>query len=189
MPDEPTISSELIYSGRILNLRVDTVRLAGGGTARREIVEHAPAVTLVALDAEQNVLMVRQFRKPAESDLLELPAGCVEPGENPEAAARRELQEETGFLPGKLELLATFYAAPGFCSELMHLYLATELTPARLPADEDESIVLVRIPPREVAALVGSGSIRDAKTLVGLLMLSNRFAGFSCGEAAGPGAR
>jgi ADP-ribose pyrophosphatase len=174
MPDEPTIATEMIYLGRILNLRVDTVSLSGGGTARREIVEHAAAVTLVALDDDHNVLLVRQFRKPAERDLLELPAGSVDPGEDPEAAARRELQEETGFLPGRLEMLATFYTAPGFSTELMFLYLATDLTPARLPADDDESIVLVRVPVSEVPGLVASGEVVDAKTLVGLLMLLGR---------------
>ena len=171
MPEEPTIATELIYSGRILNLRIDTVSLPGGGTTRREIVEHDAAVTLVALDADRNVLLVRQFRKPVESDLLEAPAGSVDPGEDPEAAARRELQEETGFLPGKLEKLATFYTAPGFSTELMFLYLATDLTPARLPADEDESIVLVRVPVGEIPELISSGGVADAKTLVGLLML------------------
>jgi ADP-ribose pyrophosphatase len=174
MPEELTIATEMIYLGRLLNLRVDTVSLSGGGTARREIVEHAAAVTIVALDGDQNVLLVRQFRKPAERDLLELPAGSVDPGEDPEAAAVRELQEETGFLPGRLEMLATFYTAPGFSTELMFLYLATALTPARLPADEDESITLVRVPVNEISGLVASGQVVDAKTLVGLLMLLGR---------------
>jgi ADP-ribose pyrophosphatase len=179
MPEEPTIATELIYSGRILNLRVDTVRLPGGETTRREIVEHAAAVALVALDGEQNVLLVRQFRKPVGSDLLELPAGCVNPGELPEAAARRELQEETGFLPGMLEPLANFYTAPGFSNELMYLYLATNLTPARLPADADESIDVVRLPLGEIPELISSGSVADAKTLVGLLMLVVRAGGLA----------
>ncbi|MDP3046351.1 MAG: NUDIX hydrolase [Chloroflexota bacterium] len=187
MPEEPTIATELIYSGRILNLRIDTVNLPGGGTTRREIVEHVPAVALVALDAEENVLLVRQFRKPAESDLLEVPAGSVDPGEDPEAAARRELQEETGVLPGNLEHLATFFTAPGFSTELMHLYLATDLTPARLPADDDESIVLVRVPVGEIAELVSSGGVADAKTLVGLLLLLGRLGRPATRKTAGKG--
>jgi ADP-ribose pyrophosphatase len=177
MSEEPTVATEKIYSGRILNLRVDTVRLPGGKTTRREIVEHAAAVALVALDAEENVLLVRQFRKPAESHLLEVPAGSVDAGEAPEAAARRELQEETGFLPGNLEHLATFYTTPGFSTELMYLYLATNLTPARLPADDDESIDVVSVPLGEIAELISSGGVVDAKTLVGLLMLLVRFGG------------
>lgn len=179
MPEEPTIATEQIYSGRILNLRVDTVRLPGGETTRREIVEHPAAVALVALDAEDNVLLVRQFRKPTESDLLEVPAGSVDPGEDPEAAARRELQEETGFVPGNLERLATFYTAPGFSTELMYLYLATGLTPARLPADDDESIDLVRVPVGKIPELISSGGVADAKTLVGLLMLLVRSGGLA----------
>jgi ADP-ribose pyrophosphatase len=187
MPEEPTVATENVYSGRILNLRIDTVRLPGGGTVRREIVEHVPAVALVALDDEHNVLLVRQFRKPAESDLLEVPAGSVDPGEDPEAAARRELQEETGFLPGKLEHLATFYTAPGFSTELMYLYLATDLTPARLPADADESIALIRVPIGEIPALLLSGEVIDAKTMVGLLTLLLRSGGFAYRTAAGVG--
>ncbi len=172
--NEPTIASERVYIGHILSLRVDTVGLPGGGTTRREIVEHAPAVALVALDAEQNVLLVRQFRKPVGSDLLEVPAGSADPGEEPDAAARRELQEETGFLPGKLERLAAFYTAPGFSTELMYLYLATDLRPARLPADDDEAIVLIRVPIAQIPGLLASGGLADAKTLVGLLMLLER---------------
>jgi ADP-ribose pyrophosphatase len=131
------------------------------------------------------VLLVSQFRKPAGSDLLEIPAGSVDPGEDPESAARRELQEETGFLPGKLEHLATFFTAPGFSTEVMYLYLASELTPARLPADEDESIVLIRIPIGEIPELVRSGGVTDGKTLVGLLMLLMRSGGFANRESTG----
>jgi ADP-ribose pyrophosphatase len=185
MSEEPTIATENIYSGRILNLRVDTVRLPGGDTTRREIVEHAAAVALVALDAEENVLLVRQFRKPTEIRLLELPAGSVDAGEAPEAAARRELQEETGFLPGNLQRLVTFYTTPGFSTELMYLYLATNLTPARLPADDDESIDVVRVPLGEIPELISSGGVVDAKTLVGLLMLLVRSGGLANRTATG----
>jgi ADP-ribose pyrophosphatase len=185
MSEEPTIATENIYSGRILNLRVDTVRLPGGKTTRRELVEHAAAVALVALDAEENVLLVRQFRKPAESHLLEVPAGSVDAGEAPEVAARRELREETGFLPGNLQRLATFYITPGFSTELMYLYLATNLTPARLPADDDESIDVVRVSLAEIPELISSGGVADAKTLVGLLMLLVRSGGLANRIATG----
>lgn len=174
MAEEETRSSERIYAGRVVSLRVDTVQLADGRLTRREIVEHGAAVAIVALDASGTVLLVRQYRKPVESHLLEIPAGGVEPGEDPAEAARRELQEETGFVPRKLEHLVSFYTTPGFSTELMHLYLATELEPDRLPSDDDESIQVVRLPLTDVVRFIAHGEIADAKTLVGLLMVVHR---------------
>lgn len=168
---EPTISSRQVYQGRVVSLRVDTVRLPDGRTTQREIVEHRGAVALVALDADGNVLLVRQYRKPAERYLLEIPAGTLDPGEAPEACARRELAEETGHEPGKLAPLAGFYSAPGFCAEYLHVYLATDLRPARGHPDVDEEIQLVRLPVAECLRLVRSGEICDAKSIVGLLAL------------------
>lgn len=169
VPVEPTVSSRSIYSGRVVKLRVDTVRMPGGHTAQREIVEHPGAVALVALDADGNVLLVRQYRKPAERFLLEIPAGTLAPGEAPEECARRELAEETGYTPGKLVRLAGFYSAPGYCTEYLHVYLATELRPQRAQADVDEDIQVVRLPLAECLRLARAGEICDAKSLVGLL--------------------
>ncbi len=168
-PGEPTISSQRIYDGRVVKLRVDTVQLPGGRTARREIVEHPGAVALVALDPDGKVLLVRQYRKPVERALLEIPAGTLNPGEDPAACAARELAEETGYRPGKLVPLVGFYSAPGFCEEYLHVYLATDLSPAVAEADADESIELVRLPLAECLRLARAGEIRDAKSLIGLL--------------------
>jgi ADP-ribose pyrophosphatase len=172
---EETISSELIYSGRVVKLRVDDVRMPGGRKTRREIVEHSDCVAMVAIDADDNVLLVRQFRKPIEKDLLEIPAGCIEPGEEPEATVCREMREETGYLPKKIERLGGFYTSPGYCTEYLHLYLATGLVPDRLYASDTDSIELVRTPLNQIAGLIASGSICDAKSIVGLLLyLSSR---------------
>ncbi|GAI22032.1 unnamed protein product, partial [marine sediment metagenome] len=129
---EETLSSETIYSGRVVTLRVDEVRLPGGRQTKREVVEHSDCVAIVAVDADDNVLLVRQFRKPVEKDLLEIPAGCIEPGEEPVATARREMREETGYLPRSIKRMGGFYSTPGFCTEYLHLYLATDLVPERL---------------------------------------------------------
>lgn len=176
MPEpEKTIDSRRIYDGKILSLRVDTVSLSGGGTSLREIVEHGNAVVLVPLDVEGRVLLVRQYRKPVERALLELPAGNMDPGEEPEAAATRELREETGFLPGRLVRLGGFYAAPGYCQEYLHLFLATDLQPDPLPADFDEDLEVVPTPWAEVPALLESGAICDSKSVAGLWWVLARF--------------
>ncbi|GAI19023.1 unnamed protein product, partial [marine sediment metagenome] len=137
---EKTISSQLIYDGRAVKLRVDTVRMPSGRETTREIVEHSDCVAVVAIDADDNVLLVNQFRKPVEKELLEIPAGGIEPGEDPVATVRREMQEETGYLPRKVERLGGFYSTPGYCTEYLHLYLATDLTPSPLYAEDTESI-------------------------------------------------
>ncbi len=166
---EKTLSSRLIYEGRVVKLRVDTVQTADGRETTREIVEHSDCVAIVAVDADGNVLLVNQFRKPAEKELLEIPAGGIDPDEDPETAVRREMREETGYLPRKVERLGGFYSAPGYCSEYLHLYLATDLTPSPLHAEDTESIKLVRVPISQIPGLIASGSICDAKSIAGLL--------------------
>ncbi len=166
---EKTLSSQLIYDGRAVKLRVDIVQMPGGRKSTREIVEHADCVAIVAIDTDENVLLVRQFRKPVEKELLEIPAGGIDSGEDPETAVRRELREETGFLPKKIERLGGFYSAPGYCSEYLRLYLATELVPSQLHAEDTESISLVRVPVTQIPARIASGSICDAKSIAGLL--------------------
>lgn len=169
---EITISSRRVYDGRVVSLRVDTVRLAGGRTARREIVEHRGAVALVALDPDGNVLLVRQYRKPVERALLEIPAGTLDAGEDPTDCARRELTEETGYSPGRLTPVVGFYSAPGFCTEYLHVFLATDLSPSAAVPDADEEIEVIRLPLDECLRLVREGEIRDAKSIVGLLALA-----------------
>jgi ADP-ribose pyrophosphatase len=170
LTEEKTLSSQLIYDGRAVRLRIDTVRMPGGRETTREIVEHADCVAIIAIDAENNILLVNQFRKPVEKRLLEIPAGGIEPGEEPADCVRRELREETGFLPKKVERLGGFYSTPGYGTEYLHLYLATELVPSPLQAEDSESIRLVRVPLSEITGLITSGSICDAKSIAGLLM-------------------
>ena len=169
MTEEKTISSQLVYEGRAVTLRIDTVQTTGGRETTREIVEHDDCVAIVPLDADNNVLLVSQFRKPVEKDLLEIPAGSIDSGEEPEAAVRRELREETGYLPRKVERLGGFYSAPGYCTEYLYLYLATDLVPSPLYAEDTEGINLVRVPINQITGLIATGKIYDAKSIAGLL--------------------
>lgn len=170
MSQERTLHSERIYQGKIINLRVDTVELPSGERTKREIVEHAGCTAIVAIDSEKNVILVRQYRKPVEKMLLEIPAGGIEPGEEPLDCARRELEEETGYTAERWEHLSMFYTSPGFCTEFMHLYLATELGSAKRAADDDEHIEVVRVPLKNAVQLIASGEVCDAKSIAGLLM-------------------
>jgi len=172
LSEERTLSSQLIYDGRVIKLRVDTVRMPGGRETRREIVEHRDCVAIIAIDTDDNVLLVKQFRKPVEKELLEIPAGGIDPGEDPVTTVRREMQEETGYLPRKVERLGGFYSAPGFSTEYLYLYLATDLAPSQLYAEDTESIKLVRVPISQIPALIASGKICDAKSIAGLLIYS-----------------
>jgi ADP-ribose pyrophosphatase len=170
MAEEKTLSHRLIYEGRAVKLRIDTVRMPSGRETTREIVEHSDCVAIIAVDAEDNILLVNQFRKPVEKRLLEIPAGGIEPGEEPEDCVRREMREETGFLPRKVERLGGFYSTPGYGTEYLHLYLATELVHSPLQAEDSESIKLVRVSLSEIPGLITSGEICDAKSIAGLLM-------------------
>lgn len=176
---ETVTASRTVHRGHYLEVRVDDIATPGGGTSTRDIVAHPGAVAIVALDPDEAVLMVRQFRLAAGRTLLEIPAGTLDrvPGggvEDPDLAAPRELEEETGFRAGSWEHLGAFWTAPGFATELMHLYLARDLVPAhenRLGPDEDERLEIDHIPWREALAMAERGEIADAKTLVGLLLL------------------
>ena len=169
MTVEKTLSSQLIYEGRAVRLRVDTVKMASGRETTREIVEHSDCVAIIAVDANDNVLLVNQFRKSIEKELLEIPAGGIEPGEDPVITVRREMGEETGYQPTKVERLGGFYSTPGYCTEYLYLYLATDLIPSQLYAEDTENIRLVRAPISQIPSLITSGSICDAKSIAGLL--------------------
>ncbi len=169
MAKEKVISSRPIFSGKILNLRVDTVRDPHGHEKTREIVEHAEAVAVVVVDAKGDILLEEQYRLPAGKALLEIPAGGIEPGENPDEAVRREMQEEIGFLPKNIMRLTGFYSAPGFTTEFLHLYLATDLAPSRLTAEDTDEIKVIPTPVEKISELIVSGNICDAKTIAGLL--------------------
>lgn len=169
MAEEDTLSSRTVYEGRAVKLRIDTVRMSDGRETTREIVEHSNCVAIIAVDDADNVLLVEQFRKPVEKVLLEIPAGGIDPGESAEDCVRREMREETGYLPQKVERLGGFYSSPGFCTEYLYLYLATDLVPSPLQAEDSQSISLVRAPLDQIRGLIASGAICDAKSIAGLL--------------------
>jgi ADP-ribose pyrophosphatase len=172
MPDieEKILSSEPIYDGKLVKLYRDTVQLPDGNRADREIVRHTGAVAMVPLLPGGDVLLVRQYRTAARRILLEIPAGTLEPGEDPLNAAVRELQEETGYKPGKLARLGAEFTAPGYTTEIIYLFIATDLEAARLDADDDEFIEVVRLPFDEAVRQVIAGEIPDGKTQLALLL-------------------
>jgi ADP-ribose pyrophosphatase len=158
-PDE----SRVVYDGRLID-----VTLERWGRNEREIVEHPGAVAILAVDAEQCVWLVRQLREPARKELVELPAGSREPGEEPLATAKRELQEECGLTGGEWRELAAFWTTPGFCREYMHLYLAEGVEAGEAEPEDDEDLAIVRWHVDELESRLPE--IEDAKTLAGLLL-------------------
>ncbi|MEA3400607.1 MAG: NUDIX hydrolase [Armatimonadota bacterium] len=171
---ERTLRSEQVYSGRVVGLRVDDVELPGGGRCTREVVEHRGAVAAVPVTGDREVLMVRQWRHPAGEVLLEIPAGTLEADERPEETMRRELVEETGHRAGCIEHMADLYTAPGYSTEVISVYLATELESAAGEGDTDEQIEVVRLPFDEALLRCWSGELRDSKTVAGLLLAAGR---------------
>ncbi|MDD4170573.1 MAG: NUDIX hydrolase [Desulfotomaculaceae bacterium] len=166
---EKKLSTKRLYEGRVINLRVDTVSLPGGQTAIREVVEHAGAVAIVPVNEKGEILLVKQYRYAAGKILLEIPAGKLEPGENPLDCARRELLEETGYDAGGCERLISFYSTPGITNEILHLFLATGLTQKEQNLDDEEYIEVVTVPFDRAIGLIWEGAICDAKTVAGIL--------------------
>jgi ADP-ribose pyrophosphatase len=171
---EKVLESRSVYQGRKVHLRVDTVALPGGRTALREIVSVPQAAVIVPLTEDGRVYLVRQYRAAIASYLLELPAGTLNPGEEPLACARRELAEEIGRQAGDWQLITSFYSMPGICDEVLHLFLARRLTPAESHPDLDEFIEVMTLPLDEAVALARSGQLRDAKSIIGLLLAAGR---------------
>ena len=167
---EETLSSRRLYEGAVVRLRVDRVRMPSGREAVREVVEHSGAVTIVAVNGKGQVLLVQQHRYPTGRSLLELPAGTLEQDEKPEACAARELEEETGFRAGRLRRLGGFFLAPGYSTEYIQAYLATDLEPGSAGGDEDEDIKVLALPLAEVLRMVETGELEDAKSLAALLL-------------------
>lgn len=171
--EERTLRSETIFEGRILTLRVDEVETADGHRSTREVVVHGGAVGVVCVH-EENVVLVRQFRYATGERLLEIPAGKLDPDEDPVACARRELVEEVGLRPRTLEHLVTYYTTPGFTNERFHLYLCENALPEAGETDPGEVIEVVRRPVGDLRGLLRSGEVRDAKSLLGLAFLALR---------------
>ena len=163
MPE--VIGSKRHFEGKIVQVRVDEVRLEDGHVMRQEVVEHRESMTVVAMDAEQRLLLVRQYRHPVAQDLLETPAGSVDPGETAEDAVNRELAEETGCCARVVIPLGSFYLAPGWTTERMHVYAAHDLYPSEAEPDEDERIEVVYLPVAEWEARIAAGEVKDAKSI------------------------
>jgi len=172
---ETVIGTQEIYSGRVVHLRIDTIRQPNGFEGKREIVAHPGAVCVVPIRDDGMVLMVRQFRLAAGQALLEVPAGTREKGEDPRECALRELEEETGYQAADLQPLYTAYLAPGYSTELMYAYMATGLTLGKTNPDEGENVETVEIPITEVESRVLSGEFADAKTIAALLMATRLY--------------
>jgi len=174
MAETPEVlDSKEVFSGRVFSVAVDTVR-EGGQTYKREVVQHpGSAVILPAFD-DGTISLVRQYRHPAMRYLLELPAGTLNDQERPEDGAARELEEELGLVAGQMEKLGEFFVTPGFCSEKMWLYLATDLTATAQRLDEDEMIEIVRLPIERALQMITAGEIEDAKTIIGLMLAAPR---------------
>lgn len=164
------LASRRVYSGRVLSLDVDEVEEPGGVRALREVVRHRGSVALLPVHDDGRVTLVRQYRYAVNEELWELPAGRIDAGEAPERAAARELEEECGLRPGRLERLSFHYSSPGFCDEALHLFRATQLDEVPARPEADERIDARRFSLAEAWALIGDGELRDGKTLVALLL-------------------
>ncbi|HAP40126.1 MAG: NUDIX hydrolase [Nitrospira sp.] len=157
-----------IYQGKVVTLNVDTVRLPNGHTIDLEVIRHPGAAAVVPMKDDGTVVMIRQFRHAANGFIYEIPAGKLHPKEDPLDCAARELEEEIGYKAGHFELLSSIFTAPGFADEVIHVYVATALTRGTQNLDQDEVLEVVEIPLREAIAKIEDGTIRDAKTIVGL---------------------
>lgn len=162
---EKTLTSEQVYEGKIVNIRMDSVELVNGKTSFREVVEHAGGVVILAVDDNNRAYMVRQFRYPIGRAMLEVPAGKLEKGEDPLEGAIRELREETGLTAEKLIYFGGTYPSPGFCDEQLHIYLALGLTHGEACPDEDEFLNLEVVDLDELVQMVMSGKLLDGKSI------------------------
>ncbi len=176
LPNKPLpqiLASEEIFRGRIFDVTIDTLR-EGDKTYQREVVHHPGSAVIVPAFEDGTVALVCQYRHPAVRYLLEVPAGTLNRGERPEEGAARELEEELGFVAGRLEKLSEFYVSPGFCEEKMWIYLATDMIETKQQLEEDEIVDVVRLPFSEALEMISAGEIEDAKTIIGLMLAAPR---------------
>jgi 8-oxo-dGTP pyrophosphatase MutT (NUDIX family) len=171
MPAFELIKSETIMQGRAFKIRRDTLKTPDGRETKFEIIEHGGSVIIVPIDDDGNMLFVRQYRHAAGVDLLELPAGTRDNDEPFEDCATREIREETGMEAGKLQKIGEFYLAPGYSTEFMAVYLATDLKYNPLEADDDEFLELEKIPTQKAFEMAERGEVPDAKSLAALLLV------------------
>lgn len=169
---EEKVSGQTVYEGVIVNVRLDKARLLDGRITNREVVEHPGGVAVFAMDDEDRVIMVRQFRYPMGEVVLELPAGKLEPGEDPRDSGLRELEEETGLQPQTFLSMGCSYSSPGILAEKIHLYFAKDLVQGPVHPDDGEFLEVVRIPYDQLMDMVAQGEIKDGKTLAGILKAS-----------------
>lgn len=167
---EKTVREERKYTGNIINVDRVTVILPNGKEATRDVVRHPGAAVILPVTDDWKILMVEQYRKPCEMVSLELPAGKLDAGEPPEECARRELQEETGYIAGKLEKVLTIHSTPGFSDEVLHMFIATNLVPNKANPDEDEFISCKEYEIPELISMIEEGKITDAKTIIGVFL-------------------
>lgn len=170
---EKTLKTTTIYNGKIVHLQVDDVLLPDGEQSKRELIKHPGAVAIIPITPDGKIVFVRQYRKPLEKTIVEIPAGKLEYGERPEITAIRELEEETGYTTNNLSFVTSFYTSPGFADELMHIYMSTDLHPLdeKVPGDDDEFIELIELTLNEAKEYVAKKDIHDAKTNYAILYL------------------
>ncbi|MCE5201182.1 MAG: NUDIX hydrolase [Synergistaceae bacterium] len=174
------IGQKYQYRGRVLNLRIDTVLFPSGAEKIREVVEHKAAAAILAVDKDGSIHMVSQYRHAIDKDVLEIPAGIVESGEDPLETAVRELQEEIGCKPGKIEKVSEFYSSPGYSTEKIYLYYATDLEQSKLPEDDDEYLSSSKFTPQKISAMIDSGEVNDGKTIMAYFWYVSRKAAEEC---------
>jgi ADP-ribose pyrophosphatase len=167
-----TIASQSIFTGKILSLFLDKLRLPNGQIVEREIIRHVDAVGIAAVTKDRQIVLVRQYRPAVDKEVLEIPAGLLFGSEKPEECAWRELKEETGYQAGKLKKLVSFYTSPGFSDEVLHLFLAEELKQGKPNFDDDEYLEVLQKPLEEVFSLILAGEIVDAKTIIAILLVN-----------------
>ncbi len=172
---DEVIATKIVYTGRLINVRIDEIILKDGSRYSREIVEHPGAVVILAfLDDNDTILMVRQYRRAADKVLLELPAGTLNSNEMPEECALRELEEETGYRAHKIERLGSFYLAPGYSTEKIYAFFAKDLEERKQRLEVDEDIKVEKVKIKDLLAMINDGKIEDAKTLASLFLFLNR---------------